>query len=92
MYAPYQWWDAIEQAEIHYVAAYIGWRLNKKLIEAGQLSSAEYLYRDVLSKLPKRLIFVRAASRALRAEAQAGLDRVTLARTGKYDSNWLMSD
>ena len=47
-------------------------------------------YRDLIRKLPKRHIFIRRATRRLRAEAQAGADRVILAREGRYDLKWLM--
>lgn len=89
-YAPYLGWDAVEQAEMHYVAAYISSRLGAGLIEAAQLGASEGCYRDVLDRLPKRLIFVDGWTRALRAEANAGLDRITLARNDKYDEAWLM--
>lgn len=89
-YQPYQSWDAVEQAEMHYVAAYIANRYQAKNIEPQQLALSEANYREVLEKLPKRLVFVRQSTRALRAEAQAGLDRITLAKTGKYNTRWLM--
>jgi hypothetical protein len=88
-HAPFLKWDAIEQAEIHYVTAYIAHRLNARLIAAQQLALAESHYRDVIAKLPKRLVFIRSATRRLRAEGQAGADRVTCAKTGSYDTVWL---
>ena len=90
IHAPYQNWDAIEQAEMHYVAAYIAHRLTAILIEESQLTEAEASYREVLSKLPKRLIFVRGATKRLRDEARAGADRVTCAKAGNYNLKWLM--
>ena len=89
VHAPYQNWDAVEQAEIHFVAAYIAKRLSANVIEQRQLADAEASYGEVLLKLPKRLIFVHAATRRLRKEVQAGADRVTLAKAGNYDLNWL---
>jgi hypothetical protein len=38
------------------------------------------------------LVFLRRATRQLRAEAQIGKDRVVLAKTGRYDREWLMLD
>lgn len=88
-YAPFQSWDAIEQAEMHYVAAYIAHRLGFTGIRAKQLVQSQFLYQEILAKLPKRLVFVPFSTRALRAEAQAGVDRVTLANVGNYDLKWL---
>ena len=72
------------------MAAYIANRLSATLIEQRQLTEAEASYSEVLSKLPKRLVFVRSATRRLRDEAKAGTDRVTLAKAGRYNLDWLM--
>jgi hypothetical protein len=89
-HGPFLVWDAVEQAECHYVAAYIACRLSANLIEGEQLKLSKDLYDEVLEKLPTRLIFVRWSTRALRDEAQAGRARVVLAEEGKYDTAWLM--
>jgi hypothetical protein len=88
-YAPYELWDALEQAEIHYVSAYVANRLGANNIEPQQLALAQAQYGDVLSKLPRRLWFVRRSTRMLRVEAQAGWDRLVLAKIGSYDDAWL---
>ena len=68
IHAPYQNWDAIEQGEIHYVAAYIASRLNNaNLIEQRQLEET----RRLLSRG-----FVEAAKALdLRAESDAASAR-----------------
>lgn len=91
-YSPYKGWEAIEQAEFHYVAAYIAYRLNAVAIQQRQLSDCEAVYKSVLASLPKRQVFLWKSTHRLRAEAQAGADRVTLARVGRYDDDWLMID
>jgi hypothetical protein len=88
-HAPYVLWDAIEQAEVHFVAAYIAHRLGAGIIEPTQLALAHSQYSDVLAKAPRRLMFVRRSTRALRAEAMAGLERVTFGKIGNYDGHWL---
>jgi hypothetical protein len=90
-YAPYLSWDAIEQAEAHYVTAWIAFRLDAGVREATQLDLSEALYKEILVKLPKRLFWLRRGTRILRAEAAAGLDRAKLARSvRKYDEKWLV--
>jgi len=89
-HAPFTEWEAIEQAEIHYVAAYIANKLVFVRQEPQQLSRAEEGYSSVLAELPTRRFFISRAKRRLREEARAGLDRVTRARDGDYDKEWLM--
>jgi len=89
-YSPYKGWEAIEQAEFHYVTAYIAFRLNAVAIRQRQLSDCEAVYKSVLATLPKRQIFVRKAARRLRAEAKAGVDRAALAKVDRFNENWLM--
>lgn len=87
---PYAGWDALEQGEFHYLAAYIANRLAFTQREPFHLGLADSIYRGLLDKLPKRLVFLGKETRCLRAEAQAGLDRVILAKVGRYDREWLM--
>lgn len=90
-YAPYLSWDAIEQAEMHYVAAWIAFRLGATVREAEQVDMSLGLYNEILAKLPKRLAFLRRSTRALRTEATAGLERAKLARwVRQFDEKWLV--
>jgi hypothetical protein len=89
-YGPYIEWDAIEQAEIHFVAAWIAHRLGFGIEEPSHLSKAETAYAEVLAKLPKRAWLVPYAQRKLREEANAGLKRIERAKAGDYDTNWLL--
>jgi hypothetical protein len=92
-HAPYSEWTAIEQAEMHYVAAYIASKFNNWVNhQPTNLSNAENAYKTVLDELPARRYFVAAADRRLRDEAQAGLERVkrVKANSDDYDAEWLM--
>jgi hypothetical protein len=89
-YGAYESWEAIEQAEIHFVSAWIASKLGYVVEEQDHLSNAEENYCDVLGKVPRRAIFVSFPKRALRDEASAGRDRVRRARAGQYDQQWLM--
>ena len=90
-HAPYSGWAAIEQAEIHYVAAYIASNFNNWVNhQPTNLSNAKNAYESVLIALPTRRFFVSAADRRLRDEARAGIQRVRNAVAGTYDNQWLM--
>lgn len=89
-YGPFIEWYAIEQAEIHYVAAWIAHMADYVIEEPAHLSSAEAVLNEVAASLPKRRWFVSHAKRTLRDEARAGLKRVEAARTGAYDEAWLL--
>jgi len=89
-YGPFIEWEAIEQAEIHFVAAWVAHMLGFVIAEPAHLSSAETSWNDVLAGLPKRRWFVPHARRTLREEARTGLQRVAAARTGDYDKAWLL--
>lgn len=83
-------WDALEQAEIHYVAAWIAHMCGFVQEEPTHLTQMEATLKDLLASLPKRRWFVPLAKRRLRGEAHAGLKRVARARTGDYDKDWLL--
>lgn len=88
-YQPVEDWDAIEQSEMHYVAAYIAYRSEYPIAEPDQVQAAEASLIELLSRLPKRSWFLAGKSRRLRAEARAGLTRVRHARNSEYDRDWL---
>lgn len=89
-YGPYIEWEAIEQAEIHFVAAWVAHMLEFVVAEPAHLTSAETALNEILVALPKRRWFVSYAKKSLRAEARAALIRVAAARTGSYDKAWLL--
>lgn len=83
-------WQAIEQGECHYVAAFVCHHYAAVAQEPVQLSQAESTFRQVLSQTPRRW-FMRSSAKQLRIAAQAGLDRVQRAQTNAdYDTDWLM--
>jgi hypothetical protein len=89
-YQPFHEWDAIEQAEMHYVQAWIAHRLGFVLIEAHQLDQCHQAYDLVLHQLPSRNSLVSQDVRALRAEAAIGRERARVARKdGQFDEEWL---
>lgn len=89
-YVPHNDWDAIEQGEMHYVAAYIANRLSASVIESQQISEAANAYKEALNALPARSFLITSRQRRLREEAEAGLRRVERTRSGDYDQVWLM--
>ncbi len=90
-YGPFTNWDAIEHAEIHFVAGWVAHMRGFGPREASHLSTAESAYGDVLARLPKRSWFVPFEKKTLRAEARAGLKRVERAKAGDYDKDWLLA-
>ncbi len=90
-HAPFAKWDAIEQGEIHYVAAFIANRCGWGPAEQRQLSKASAAYGEVLAQLPTHRPCVLAATRRLKSEARAGRERIRRAQEfGEYDLDWLM--
>jgi hypothetical protein len=89
-YGPYTEWEAIEQGEIHFVAAWVAHISGYVNEEPAHLSSAEVVLNEVISRLPKRRWLVSHAKKTLRDEAHSGLRRVADARTADYDKEWLL--
>jgi hypothetical protein len=83
-------WEAIEQAEIHFIAAWVAHMLGFGNEEPSHLSRAETAYNDVLANLPRRPWLVSFAKKRLREEARAGLRRVHRAQADYYDKDWLL--
>jgi hypothetical protein len=89
-YGPYTDWEAVEQAEIHFVAAWVAHMRGYVVEEPAHLSSAETVLNEILAGLPKRAWFVPFPKKRLREEARAGLKRVERAKAGDYDKDWLL--
>ena len=89
-YGDFVEWEAIEQAEIHFVAAWVAHMLGYVQEEPAHLSRAETWYGGILAQLPKRAWLVPVAKKALREEAREGLRRVERAKAGDYDKRWLL--
>jgi hypothetical protein len=89
-YGDFVEWEAIEQAEIHFVAAWVAHMNDYVQEEPAHLSRAETWYGSILAALPKRAWLVPVAKKALREEAHAGLRRVERAKAGDYDKQWLL--
>ncbi|MGE0626294.1 MAG: hypothetical protein AB7O43_00615 [Hyphomicrobiaceae bacterium] len=84
-------WETIEQAEMHYVTAYIAFKCNYSVREPQQLQLAEARYEDVCDNLPKWFWLLKREHRTLCAEAKRGLARVRRVNEnpGDYDEAWL---
>lgn len=90
-YAPFQDWSALEQADIHYLAAYICHNCDFRGLEPDQLGLADTEYRRILDQASKSRWLQGSNGRRLRKAAEAGLLRVQQARTQKaYDERWLL--
>ena len=89
-HSPFIEWDAIEQGEIHYVAAWIAHRRGFVIEEPAHLSRAEAAFSELLAGLPKRRWLVSHFKRRLRDEAHAGLERAAAARRDNYREQWLL--
>jgi hypothetical protein len=89
-YGDFVEWEAVEQAEIHFVTAWVAHMLGYVQEEPAHLSRAETWYGGIQAHLPKRAWLGPVAKKALREEAREGLRRVERARAGDYDKQWLL--
>lgn len=85
-HGPYAGWDAIEQAEIHYVAAYVASRFPTWLYQVDSNLRASDEHYECILREPLKFF---GADRALRQEATRGQQRVRDARNGQFDEKWL---
>ena len=88
-YQPFQRWELLEQADLHFLTAFIARNLGFGVVEANQLNDAHRAYNSALAAAPLG-IFGRRTTRRLRAQAQLGIDRVRVARNDDYDTSWLL--
>lgn len=89
-YQPFEGWEAVEQAEMHYVAAWIASKLGWVNVEAQELQYSQQTYELLLHQLPQRTWLVGQNLRILRAEAAIGRQRILMAvAERKYDEDWL---
>lgn len=90
-YAPYNGWEALDQADLHYISAYVCSRLGYHVQEASHLGLAETEYRRVASSLEKKWLLSKT-QRLLKATATSGNNRVIEARKSPaiYDEKWLL--
>lgn len=89
-HAPFHNWDAIEQGDLHYLAAFIHNRRGAINLEPQQLDKAATEYHRVVNSIPRSRRLASASARRLFDAASAGLDRVGRARSGEYDESWLL--
>ena len=83
-------WAQIEQAEIHYVFAYVRFRLNENRKETNQLSDCRDAYDSVIRETSVWSLPFRPSLKRLRRAARNGLKRVKSAEKGNYDTAWLL--
>lgn len=86
-HGPYQAWELIEQAETHYVSAYVAKLNGFKNREPLHLRRTGERYDDALASTQRWL--ARKGDRELRKIAAQGLARVQKAQRGEYDLDWL---
>jgi hypothetical protein len=70
---PLKQWDAIEQAELFFLAAVVFHLLNAAQREAEFMEKATRAYQDVLEEVPLRRSLLSRGNRLLRREAKRGL-------------------
>ena len=88
-FAPFQDWDLIEQADIHYVTAFVSKNLDRTKIASENLDQSGTCYESVITGLPRNRLWTPRRVRRLRAAAAAGKKRVNDAQQGTYDVKWL---
>ncbi len=90
-YEPFGGWDAIDQGDYHYFAAFVSDNLGFNLQRDGSLNDAVTEYKRVLENTPRKL-FGSETNRRLRAAAHAGLDRARAAQNKRqFDAAWLLA-
>lgn len=89
--APFEKWDLLEQADLHYFTAFVAHNLNFGGVRQSQLGAAKTAYQGVIAGLPTRWFWTPREEKELRKRAEAGLDRVQQAINGNvYDTDWLI--
>ena len=86
-HGPYQEWDAIEQADMHFVTAYLAHRLNYVQVARNELREAASNYSLVKLNVP---LIGRYETRRLKRAAVVGLKRVKQAKEGNYPEEWIL--
>ncbi len=88
-FAPYQYWDLIEQGDLHLLTAYFAGIKAFVQIEPQEITKAEVCYENALRQtLPRS--WRRREKNKLRRAAQDGLDLITSAKRGYYQNHWLI--
>lgn len=91
-FGPFNGWDAMEQAELHYLMAYAHNRLGNTGEERSHLNEAANNYESILRGTSLLRSVSDGGLRRLRRSARNGLEMVTYAQPGKadtYDIRWL---
>lgn len=86
---PFDGWERLEKADMHYYTALGAQELGFVVIAATQLDQAETEYSRVSIELGRRRWARPRKFRKLRQHAEEGVRRVTAARKGDYDVSWL---
>ncbi len=84
-------WEIIEQAELHYVTAFLASRYGFGVMEPTELQAADNFYRRILDQMPRFRPPLLSAARRLQSTAREGSKRVQQARglQPRYDLQWL---
>jgi len=87
-HGPYDDWEQLEQADLHYLAAFLARGFTNALPQ--QLSHAKTAYEDLLAR-PISPMWRRTSNEMrLRKAAEEGLSRSAIAAsTGHFDTRWL---
>lgn len=90
-YAPFEGWDALEQADIHYLAAYVCHNCGFGPLEAQELGLADTEYRRIRDHVSRIQWHPGSGGGRLRKAAAAGLLRVHQVRMQNvYNDTWLL--
>lgn len=88
-HGPYDDWEQIEQAELHYLAAFLANVRKFNLAEPLQLKHATSAYEDVLARRVSPVWKRTPNQIRLRKAASEGLNRAKAAASGSYDTKWM---
>lgn len=86
---PFRGWDAIEQAEIHFIAAWVALENGNANHLATQRAASEATYQSIINDLPRFRILMNAGQKLLWREARNGLKRLEQSQSGHFDLDWI---
>ncbi len=89
-FAPFQGWELLEHGDIHYLTAFVSRNCGSILKEKDRLNDAQSAFQGVLAATEKRIFRQSCGSKRLSKLAKDGLERVSRARQGVYETDWLV--
>ncbi len=90
-YSPFRAWDAVDQGDMHYLTAFLNFKLGNASLEQQQLDDAELQYQLALQSTHGLSRFASRKLWKLRQASKRGIQRVTQAKSRQwYDRTWLL--